>query len=1071
MIGHGHVIPKSKTVLRKRGEMSGRIRSVIGIVVLFSLALSSLGPAVAQEGKEAKSQPVLLKLKYATFDPLAGEPAMPASLRLAAYPADGPGAYIVQFAGPIQEAWKDQVRSLGGRVMDYIPDYAFLVWMDGATRAKVEASAHVRWVGLYQPAYKFSPDLNPEKPLFRVILFPGSDLKAIEARLKSLNTPTTQVPGERFTLFLPDRNVAAVAAWPEVLWIEEKPFYELTNDVATGIMGGASAWASGLNGSGMTVTVADTGIDSGADNTGVAGDIHPDFDNRVAHIASWPVQDDGCGGCCFANIGADDGARDLESGHGTHVLGSVAGNGAASSGQIKGLAYQATLTFQALEQYVDFTPSCESSGYTDGYYLVGIPDNLNTLFQQAYNWGSRVHSNSWGSAKNGEYTSDSQAVDQFIWDHPDMIILYSAGNEGVDANGDGYVDEDSLGSPASAKNCITSGASDNERDTGGYNPGGPCATWYECWGPDYPTNPTRDDRISDNRQEMAAFSSRGPTDDGRIKPDVVAPGTNILSTRSQYAAETGWGTYPNSYYMYMGGTSMSNPLIAGAATLVREYFVEKKGVSAPSAALVKAKLINSATDISGYGNPSYEAGQPIPNNHEGWGLVNVGAATSGACAFHDGDTVTTGSNRTYSYPVGSSSQPFKVTLAWSDYPGSLPTGGLVNNLNLVVTAPGGGTVYYGNHFSGGWSVPGGSVESVNNVESVYVQNPTVGTWTVRVDGANVPQGPQPFALVARGGCGAPPTNWVYLPLVLRAYNAPGSVPAAPTLNVISNPDGDGNYTVSWSASTGATSYLLQEDVSATFGSATTAYSGAQTSANISGKPAGTYYYRVNASNVSGTSTWSNVQTVVVSAAGGWTTIVTENFEGSFPGVWDVHDDDSTNGLYYWGKRDCRPYNGSYSGWGVGGGSGAGLSCGSNYPTYVEGWMVYGPFSLAGTLDADLTFRLWLNSELTYDGVFRGASTNGTNYYGWTTSGNTSGWTAKELDLTNVPTLGNLTGQSSVWIALVFVSDNTNTYSEGGYVDDILLRKYVGIQAASPEEAAPAASPDVQEEVMVLTLDR
>lgn len=453
-----------------------------------------------------------------------------------------------------------------------------------------------------------------------------------------------------------------------------------------------------------------------------------------------------------------------------------------------------------------------------------------------------------------------------------MIILFSAGNSGVDADANGYVDQDSIGSPGTAKNCITSGASDNERTTGGYNPGGPCSTWYECWGSDYPTNPTRDDRISDTRQELAAFSSRGPTDDGRIKPDVVAPGTNILSTRSQYASETGWGTYPNNYYMYMGGTSMSNPLIAGAATLVREYYVEKKGHT-PSAALVKAALINSATDITGYGNSSQEAGQPIPNNHEGWGLVNVGAATSATCPFHDGDTVTTGSNQTYSYSVGSSAQPFKVTLVWSDYPGSPPAGGLVNNLNLVVTGPG-GTTYRGNVFSGGWSVPGGTADSVNNVESVYVQNPAVGTWTVRVEGANVPQGPQPFALVARGWCGAAPSHWVYLPIVLRSYGAP----AAPTLNSISNPDGDGNYTVSWSASSGATGYTLQEDDNASFTSPTTAYSGAATSTNISGKGPGTYYYRVNASNSYGTSGWSNVQSVVVAG-----------LTGPTPGFWQEDD--------------------------------------------------------------------------------------------------------------------------------------------------------------------------------------
>ena len=427
------------------------------------------------------------------------------------------------------------------------------------------------------------------------------------------------------------------------------------------------------------------------------------------------------------------------------------------------------MTFQALEQYVDYTPYCESLGYQDGYYLVGFPNDLGMLFLEAYNWGSRVHSNSWGSPAAGEYTSDSQAVDQFVWNHPDMVILFSAGNEGIDADRDGYVDENSLDSPATAKNCITAGASESERSSGGYNPGGPCYTWNGCWRGDYPANPTKDDRLSDTREELAAFSGRGPTAAGRIKPDVVAPGTNILSTRSRFISGNGWGPYSNSNYMYMGGTSMSTPLIAGAATLVREYYVERRGHVPRSAALVKATLINSAVDITGYGNPSQEAGKPIPNNHEGWGRVNVGAAISGSREFHDGDSVTTGLFTTYNYQIGLSAVPLKVTLVWSDYPGSLPAGGLVNNLNLEVIAPDGTTIYRGNNFSSGWSFPGGSADNVNNVESVYIKNPAVGQWTIRVRGFNVPQGPQPFALVASGWFGLPPVfdHRVYLPLVTK----------------------------------------------------------------------------------------------------------------------------------------------------------------------------------------------------------------------------------------------------------------------------------------------------------------
>ena len=112
--------------------------------------------------------------------------------------------------------------------------------------------------------------------------------------------------------------------------------------------------------------------------------------------------------------------------------------------------------------------------------------------------------------------------------------------------------------------------------------------------------------------------------------------------------------------------------------------------------------------------------------------------------------VGTGGTDSYAYGVASAGQPFKVSLVWSDYPSTEAASvNLVNNLNLKVTAPG-GTVYWGNNFAGGWTVPGGSAEAVNNVENVYVQSAAAGTWTVEVIGGNVPQGPQPYALVVDG---------------------------------------------------------------------------------------------------------------------------------------------------------------------------------------------------------------------------------------------------------------------------------------------------------------------------------
>jgi hypothetical protein len=326
-----------------------------------------------------------------------------------------------------------------------------------------------------------------------------------------------------------------------------------------------------------------------------------------------------------------------------------------------------------------------------------------------------------------------------------------------------------------------------------------------------------------------------------------------------------------------------------------------------------------------------------------------------------------------------------VSLAWSDYPGSLPTGGLVSNLDLVVISPG-GTQYRGNAFSDGWSVPGGGADNVNNLESVYIRNPEFGFWTVRVEGANVPHGPQPFALVLTGWFG-PPVVFdyaVYLPLVLQTHP---EIPPTPP------PD-----------------------------------------------------------------------------PGGWVTMKSEDFEGTFPGEWDVSDNNPNNGSYYWGKRTCQPNGGGYSGWAVGGGDGSYLPCGNNYPNNVEGWMVYGPFSLADASDAELTFKLWLDVEYDYDLVFRGASIDDYSYYGWSTTGYSAGWVDSELDLTNVPTLGDLTGEPNVWIALVFFSDFSTVRPEGAYVDDVLLRKYVGTMAAPPTGPRGADPPTLHEEEVVLTRD-
>lgn len=174
-------------------------------------------------------------------------------------------------------------------------------------------------------------------------------------------------------------------------------------------------------------------------------------------------------------------------------------------------------------------------------------------------------------------------------------------------------------------------------------------------------------------------------------------------------------------------------------------------------------------------------------------------------------------------------------------------------------------------------------------------------------------------------------------------------------------------------------------------------------------------------------------------AEGWVTIFSDDFEGDFPGQWIVNDHPQAPGEYYWGKRDCQAYAGSYSAWAVGGGDdGAHLPCGSDYPDYAYSYMFYGPFSLEGATAAEMTFQLWLNSESGFDSIFWGFSTDGAHYWGgdqWT--GYSDGWMEKGLNLTAA------VGEPEVRITFIFTSNHRVRRAEGAYVDNVVLRKQVG----------------------------
>jgi subtilisin family serine protease len=507
-----------------------------------------------------------------------------------------------------------------------------------------------------------------------------------------------------------------------------------------------------LTGRGEIIGIADTGLD-----TGDRDYLHGDFAGRVKIIKSYPISGHWNG---IENIGADDGPADRYSGHGTHVAGSALGNGAmaAETGApecIQGMAPEAELVFQAIEQtpvwdkkLVQRTSPTGLPALRPGLY--GRPRKLSKLFRFAYEQGARIHSISWGR-RTGDYAEQDgsgvcESLDKFVWEHKDFLVVVAAGNRGSHSSPSDGIAPDSVDSPGAAKNCLTVGACES------YRPQFPQT--YGAFRPkDFPYPPFRDDPMADSIDDIAAFSGRGPVFGDRRKPDLVAPGTYILSARSSQMPQDhfAWGRYPHplaqDYYMYNGGTSMATPLVAGCAALVRQYLREHRGLNNPNAALVKAILIHSAEYIR-Y-QYRHTTSTPWADNEQGWGRINLKS-----CLFPDNpareirfadriEGLRNGEKDLYSIELSDNAMPFRATLVYTDAPGEF----LVNNLNLYLNGPN-GERYFGNDFANQ-----GKPDTANNVEGIILQHPAPGKWRIEIDAKDVAAGfpVQDYALVVSGG--------------------------------------------------------------------------------------------------------------------------------------------------------------------------------------------------------------------------------------------------------------------------------------------------------------------------------
>jgi serine protease AprX len=663
-----------------------------------------------------------------TINPAAPQPEI-AALSLAHATAHSSDYILVQTNQPLNAERRAQLAKAGAKILEAVPGNAVVCWFPKTGLAKIRALPFVAWADIYPGVVKIAPSLR------NLDTQPGgvAAMSAMAARLPSLdrtkvtvdvvlhrNVSVKQavkkiaaaahlpledlvVTPSKVRLTLKVRRLQDVAALDDVRHVEKVQRRKLANSVARQILRvPAAAPAGAADGKGEIIAIADTGFDRGSTT-----DVHPAFKGRVKKLYA---------------LGRP-GRKDDPDGHGTHVAGSALGDGVSTSdGPVRGTAPAAKLVFQSvLDKHGD---------------LGGLPDDLGELFGPPYKTDkARIHSNSWGSEdSSGVYDQQAHELDDFVFTHRDILICFSAGNEGVDKDSNGQIDPNSVAPPATAKNCLTVGASENNRPDQDQ-------TYGEGFPKDYKANPIKSDPMANNPEGMVAFSSRGPTNDERIKPDVVAPGSFILSTRSRRTKSEGWGLTDDPLYMFEGGTSMATPLVAGCAAVVRA-FLRKQGLAKPSAALMKAMIINGAHPLAGQYTPS-EAGLAA-NNSQGFGRVDVQAVIGPYAAqetvqfFDEKKKLDAGEreDRTIAIPAGA--RRLKVTLVWSDPPGE----GLQNDLDLVVVAS--KQERHGN-------MPAGSkaFDRKNNVEQVIMDHLASGNAVVSVVAHSIPVTPQSYALVVR----------------------------------------------------------------------------------------------------------------------------------------------------------------------------------------------------------------------------------------------------------------------------------------------------------------------------------
>ncbi len=629
------------------------------------------------------------------IDTRLGEPELPVELRIDESSAPEQ-YYIVQFAGPIRQRWLRELEKAGIQPVGYLPHYAVLARLTREQRERIATLAPVRWVGLFQPAYKIQDVLLDASGMREIVimLMPEQPAEPVTALISAQGGVVHEVLTTSFattiTATVEGLAIPGIARLPEVLWIQEWSEPTICNNacqwvVQTGwqptappdtSMSARRVWAHGVRGQGVILSTTDTGLN-------VGHNLFRDPNLSVTPPGIWPDHRKVVAFKLYQGASATESPY-----HGSHVNGTAAGDDSVTGGTsyYDGMAIKARIYFMDLTNASgSFVIPTDFTSVWDTVYLGrGLPDSLRPIVQ---------HSGSWGwSNSSGTYLIQDASSDNYCWRYKDFLNIMAAGNESSTRR---------IRNPGIAKDILTVGADSNGTAS----------------------------------NKIASFSSRGPTQDGRLKPNVMAPGVNLWS--AQASGQSG--------YSQMSGTSMSTPAVNGALALVRCYLREgyyptgtprdEDRIEYISSALMRSLAMVSADPNVGSYIP--------PDNNIGWGRIDIDSVL-----YFPGDTrklllvddtigVATGEYKESQFRV-SSAIPLRVCLAWTDTaaaPNANPT--LVNNLNLELVSPT-GVSYRGNKYTSGQSTPNPTGwDSINVEECCRVNSPDTGLWTIRVYGQNV----------------------------------------------------------------------------------------------------------------------------------------------------------------------------------------------------------------------------------------------------------------------------------------------------------------------------------------------